>query len=120
VETIGLFTTRLRKADSTLHVPNGQMTVVLNVSQHAHVEKLLLHVGDDPEYDLVSERSAVEAVRDTAGQQHLTELIFVGDLAAERREDGDIEVSVNTVKPLDARARRTIVRRAEQALRGKR
>jgi small conductance mechanosensitive channel len=120
VEHIGLFTTRLRKADSTMHIPNGQMTVVLNLSQHAHVEKFVLHVGDDPVYDLVSERSAAEAVRQTAGQEHLTELIFVGDLAAERRDDGDIEVSVHTVKPLDARARRTIVRKAEQSLRGKR
>jgi small-conductance mechanosensitive channel len=120
VETIGLFTTRLRQADSTLHVANSQMAVVLNVSQHAHVEKFVLHVGEDPVYDLVSERSAADAVRRTAGQEHLTELIFVGDLAAERREDGDIEVSVHTVKPLDARARRTIVRKAEQSLRGKR
>jgi len=119
VEHIGLFTTRLRQAESTLHIPNGAMIVVTNLSQQAHVETLRLHVGDNPEYDLVSERSAVDTVRRMAGQEHLTDVIFVGDLAAERREDGDIDVAVRTAKPLDARARRTLVRRAEQSLRGR-
>ena len=72
-----------------------------NLTQLAHTETLALQVGDHPDYDLLSERSAAETVRQMAGQQNLTGVIFVGDLAAERREDGDIDVAVKTTRPLD-------------------
>lgn len=120
VDHVGLFTTRLRDERSTLHVPNGQLVLVRNLSQEARVETLHLHVGDNPEYDLVSERSAVDTVRQMAGSENLTDVFFVGDLAAARRDDGDIEVEVKTVRPLDERSRKVLVQRAQQALRGKR
>jgi hypothetical protein len=120
VDHVGLFTTRLRDETSTLHVPNEQMQIVRNLSQEARTETLRLHVGDNPEYDLVSERSAADTVRRLAGSENLTDVFFVGDLAAARRADGDIDVEVKTVRPLDKRTRDALVQRTEQALRGKR
>jgi hypothetical protein len=43
--------------------------------------------------------------------------VFVGDLAAERTADGDIDVAVRTLRPLDDRSRSVLVERAERALR---
>jgi small conductance mechanosensitive channel len=120
VDHVGLFTTRLRDERSTLHVPNGQLVVVRNLSQEARAETIRVHVADNPEYDLVSERSAADVVRQMAGSEHLTDVFFVGDLAAARREDGDIDVEVKTVRPLDDRSREVLVQRTQRALRGKR
>jgi small-conductance mechanosensitive channel len=119
VDHVGLFTTRLRDETSTLHVPNGQLQVVRNLSQEARVETLRLRVGDNPEFDLVSERSAADTLRGLAGSANLTDVFFVGDLAAARRDDGDIDVEVKTVRPLDEKARDALVQRTQQALRGK-
>lgn len=118
VEHVGLFSTRLRDAASTLHVGNSSMVLVRNLSQQAHTETLRLRVGDHDEGPAVSEHSVAEAVRSMAGQENLTSLIFVGDLAAERRPDGDIDVAVRTAKPLDDRSRAVLVGRAEATLRG--
>lgn len=119
VDHVGLFTTRLRDQSSTLHVPNGQLQIVRNLSQEARAETLRLRVGDNPEFDLVSERSAADTVRRLAGSPNLTDVFFVGDLAAARRDDGDIDVEVKTVRPLDERARDELVERTQRALRGK-
>ena len=120
VDHVGLFSTRLRDSTSTLHVPNGSLQLVRNLSQQAQTEVLRLRVGDDPEFDLVSERTAEQSVRDLAGSENLTEVIFVGDLAAQRREDGDIEVEVKTTRPLDPRSREVLRSKAEDTLRGQR
>ena len=61
-----------------------------------------------------------ETVRDLAGSENLTEVIFVGDLAAQRREDGDIDVEVKTTRPLDRRSRELLRAKAEETLRGER
>ena len=119
VDHVGLFSTRLRDEKSTLHVPNGSLSLVRNLSQQAQAETLRLRVGDDPEFDLVSERSVAETVRDLAGSENLTEVIFVGDLAAQRREDGDIEVDVKTTRPLDQRSKEVLRAKAEDTLRGR-
>ena len=118
VDHVGLFSTRLRDAKSTLHVPNGSLQLVRNLSQQAQSETLRLRVGDDPEFDLVSERSVEKAVRDLGGSEHLTDVIFVGDLDAQRREDGDIEVEVKTTRPLDRRSKEVLRAKAEDTLRG--
>jgi small conductance mechanosensitive channel len=119
VDHVGLFTTRLRDESSTLHVPNGQLQIVRNLSQESRAETIRLRVGDNPEFDLVSERSAADTVRRLAGSENLTDVFFVGDLAAARRDDGDIDVEVKTVRPLDEKAREVLVERTQQALRGK-
>lgn len=120
VDHVGLFTTRLRNKDSTMHIPNGQLVLVQNLSQQAQRDTLRLRVGDSPQHDLVSERSAVQTVRNLAGSENLTGVFFVGDLAAERREDGDIDVELRTTRPLDDRARETLRRRTEERLKGRR
>lgn len=120
VDNVGLFTTRLRDETSTLHVPNGGLQLVRNLSQQAQRDSLTLHLGDHPEFDLVSERSAAQTVRDLAGSENLTGVVFVGDLAAQRRSDGDIEVEVTTTRPLDERAKERLREKAEQSLRGQR
>jgi small-conductance mechanosensitive channel len=120
VDHIGLFSTRLRDETSTLHVPNGSLSLVRNLSQQATTETLRLHVGNDPEFDLVSERSVAKTVRGLGGSENLTEVIFVGDLDAQRREDGDIEVEVKTTRPLDPRSKEVLQAKAEDTLRGQR
>ena len=89
-------------------MPNGSLQLVRNLSQQAQSDTLRLRVGDDPEFDLVSERSVEQSVRDLAGSENLTDVIFVGDLAAQRRDDGDIEVEVKTTRPLDPRSREVL------------
>ena len=51
VDYVGLFSTRLRDATSTLHVPNGSLQLVRNLSQQAQSETLRLRVGENPEFD---------------------------------------------------------------------
>ena len=114
VDHVGLVTTRLRDQHSTLHVPNAQLLVVRNLSQEAAAATVRLRVPDaspDPE------ASAAAAVRNLAGTEHLTEVVFVGDVAAHRAHDGEVDVAVRTSRPLDARSRSVLVERAEEALR---
>ena len=114
VDNIGLVTTRLRDATSALHMPNAQLTVVRNLSQEASTATVRLRVPDveGPE----ATRWATEALRGLAGSEQLTDVVFVGDLAAERDEHGQVEVAVRTVRPLDERAKTLLVERAERVL----
>lgn len=114
VDNIGLVTTRLRDEASTLHVPNAQLSVVRNLSQEASMTTVSVRVPDVGGIDV--ERSAAEALHDLAGTAHLTDVVFVGDLAAEPARDGKVDVAVRTVRPLDQRARTVLVERAERAL----
>ena len=119
VDHVGLVTTRLRDERSTLHVPNGQLVLVRNLSQEAAAATVRLHLRDDePVAD--AERSAADALRNLAGTEHLTDVVFVGDLDARRTNDGDIDVAVRTSRPLDERSRSVLVERAERALRSQR
>lgn len=118
VDHVGLVTTRLRDETSTLHVPNAALTLVRNLSQESSAATLRLRVADDiAGLETVSERSAAETLRQLAGTQHLTDVVFVGDLAAARAGEGEIDVAVRTLRPLDERARSVLVERAEHALR---
>lgn len=119
VEQVGLFTTRLRNEASTLHLANGQIQLVRNLSQEAEQSTVRLRLADHPELEQVSEQVVAQTVRGLAGTEHLTEVIFVGDLSAERLDNGDIDVSVRTTRPLDSRSMATLADRAETALRGR-
>ena len=57
------------------------------------------------------------ALRNLAGTEHLTDVVFVGDLAARRAPEGGVDVAVRTLRPLDDRSRSVLVERAEEALR---
>ena len=94
VDNIGLVTTRLRDERSTLHVPNAQLVVVRNLSQEAVASTVRLRLPDGADADL--ERSAADALRSLAGTEQLTDVVFVGDLAARRTQDGSIDVAVRT------------------------
>jgi len=59
---------------------------------------------------------AAAALRNLAGSEQLTDVVFVGDLAAHQVADGTVDVAVRTVKPLDERSRAVLVERAEHAL----
>jgi small conductance mechanosensitive channel len=116
VDHIGLVTTRLRDITSTLHIPNGKLDLVRNLSQEASTATVRLRVpGDD-----VDATRAASAVRNLAGSEQLTDLVFVGDLAAQPTPDGTVDVAVQTVRPLDDRSRALLVERAEHALGGPR
>lgn len=119
VEQVGLFTTRLRNERSTMHLANGQIQLVRNLSQEAEQSTVRLRLADHPELEQVSEQTVAQTVRNLAGTEHLTEVIFVGDLNAERQDNGDVDVSVRTARPLDSRSRATLADRAETALRGR-
>ena len=113
VDNIGLVTTRLRDERSTVHVPNAQLAVVRNLSQEAAASTVRLRLPDgaDPE------QRAASALRRLAGTEHLTDVVFIGDLAARQTQEGSVDVAVRTLRPLDDRARSVLVERAEQALR---
>ena len=122
VDHVGFVTTRLRDERSTLHVSNAQLCVVRNLSQESAASTVTLRVDGDAATDIDDfrldvERSATDALRRLAGTEHLTDVVFVGDLAARRTTDGGIDVAVRTLRLLDDRARSVLVERAEQAIR---
>ena len=122
VDNIGLVTTRLCDERSTIHVPNAQLTVVRNLSQEAATSTVRLQLPDgaDAAADCDLEQSVPVALRNLAGTEHLTDVVFVGDLAARRAPEGGVDVAVRTLRPLDDRSRSLLVSRAEEALRVRR
>lgn len=118
VDNIGLVTTRLRDERSTIHVPNAQLAVVRNLSQEAATSTVRLQLPDGADADL--EETVPVALRNLAGTEHLTDVVFVGDLAARRAPEGGVDVAVRTLRPLDDRSRSVLVSRAEEALRARR
>jgi small conductance mechanosensitive channel len=111
VDHIGLFSTRLKDARSTLHVPNSSLAKVRNLSQEAAVSTLKLHVPGDASAD-----DALSTLRGLAGSDGLTDVIFVGDLDAYTPSTGEVEVEVRTARTLDDASRSRLVRRAEALL----
>lgn len=110
VDHIGLFTTRLRDERGTLHLPNGALANVRNLSQEPAVATIRLQVPDPAAAD-----EAAAVLRELAGTEGLTDVVFVGDLSA-RPTTGEVAVEVRTTRALDARSRERLARRAEAAL----
>ncbi|MCU0261291.1 MAG: mechanosensitive ion channel [Ilumatobacteraceae bacterium] len=112
VDHIGLFSTRLRDGASAVHLSNGSMSQVRNLSQEAAATKLRLRVeGQGPD-------EVAETLKVLAGSAQLTDVIFVGDIESHQPATGEVEVEVRTSRPLDGRASDMLVARAERALRG--
>ncbi|MEO6651870.1 MAG: mechanosensitive ion channel domain-containing protein [Ilumatobacteraceae bacterium] len=111
VDHVGLFSTRVRDRRSTVHVPNHALVSVRNLSQEAPTTTLRVNVPDtaDPEY-------AARLMRDMAGTDGLTDVMFLGDLAVRDAGDGQTEIDVSTRKALDGRSRDRLVRRVERVL----
>jgi len=111
VENVGLFTTRVREGDSSVHIPNHALAHVRNRSQEAAATTLHLRVGSR-----VDEAAVTSALRDLAGEPGLTDVLFVGDIASHQPDTGEIRVDVMTPRPLDSRLRERLERRAERRL----
>ena len=75
-------------------MPNAQLVVVRNLSQEAVASTVRLHLPDGAGADL--ERSAADTLRSLAGTERLTDVVFVGDLAARRTYDGKVDVAMRT------------------------
>ena len=110
VDQIGLFSTRLRDAQSTLHMPNAALAQVRNISQEPSTAIIKVRTGGQ-EPDKV-----VDAVKGLAGTSDLTRVVFLGDLISDQPSTGEVEIGVHTLKPLDRQALETLARRAEEQL----
>lgn len=111
VDHIGLFSTRMRDEHSTVHLPNSALAHVRNLSQEAAVTTLRLQVPDASNPD-----AAASTLRGLAGTDGLTDVLFLGDLAARGPSTGEVEVDIRTSKALTHRSRSRLIRRAEAAL----
>jgi small conductance mechanosensitive channel len=111
IDHVGLFSTRVRDRTSTMHVHNSALTNVRNLSQEAASSTIRLRVPDD-----ASAGDAADLLRGLAGTDGLTDVVFLGDLAAREASTGEVEIDVLTSRTLDDRARGRLVGRAEQAL----
>ncbi|MCB0967512.1 MAG: mechanosensitive ion channel [Ilumatobacter sp.] len=112
VDHVGLFSTRIRAADSTMHLPNNALVNVRNLSQEPTSVELSVRAPDDADADDVA-----AMLKRLAGSDGLTDVVFVGDLDAGRDEAGDVRVRAATACGLDERRRAELVNRAETALR---
>lgn len=113
VDHIGLFSTRVRDDGSTMHFPNSALATVRNLSQEASRTTLRVRVPDACGGD-----DAPSLLRGLAGTDGLTDVVFLGDLAAHESSTGEIEVEVATSRALGGVERDRLVRRTEAALRG--
>jgi len=112
VDHIGLFSTRVRDHRSTMHFPNSSLAIVRNLSQEACRTKLRVRVPDEH-----AGEEAPLLIRELAGTDGLTDVVFLGDLAAREAATGEIEVEVATSRALGDVERNRLVRRTEDALR---
>lgn len=112
VDHIGLFSTRLRDRRSALHFPNSSLANLRNLSQEAAVSTIRLNVPETADAD-----DAAALLRGLAGTDGLTDVVFVGDLAATTPNTGEVEVEVRTTRALDDQARTRLAERAEHGLR---
>ena len=107
VDHIGLFSTRLRDGSSTMHFPNHVLSPLRNLSQEASTTTLRLSVEGSPGADEVA-----DAIRGLAGSSELTDVIFLGDIAAYEPHTGQVAVDVRTLRPLDDREAQLLTERA--------
>ena len=111
VEYVGIFTTRVRDASGSMHVPNSQLNMLRNMSQEPVVTTLRIRVDEKPSVGQVE-----STLRELAGSPGLTEVLFVDDIASYQEKTGEISIDVATSRPLEAKERDRLVRRAERAL----
>lgn len=112
VDHVGLFSTRVRDHRSTMHFPNSTLGIVRNLSQEASRTTLRVRI---PEEHRTEDASSL--LRGLAGTDGLTDVVFLGDLAAHESSTGEVEVEVATSRALGELERDRLVRRTEAALR---
>ncbi|MGB0822107.1 MAG: mechanosensitive ion channel domain-containing protein, partial [Ilumatobacteraceae bacterium] len=111
VEYVGIFTTRVRDAKGSVHVPNSQFNMLRNMSQEPVVTTLRIRVDDTPPMHRVE-----STLKDLAGSAGLTEVLFIDDIASYREVTGEISIDVATSRPLEPKEIDRLIRRAERAL----
>lgn len=111
VDHVGLFTTRLRSADQTVHVGNGQIVMVRNRSQEPAMAMLRINVGDD-----IDVAALTDVVRRTVNDADVTGAVVLGEVEPHVHDGGDVAVEVRTLRPLPPGAVVSIARRVEQRL----
>ena len=109
VDHVGLFSTRVRDVQSTMHFPNHALTSVRNLSQETPAATLHLDVPDGAD--------TADLLRRLAGTDGLTDVVFVGDLDVKAAAQGGTDVDVRTSRHLDDGARERLVSGAEHILR---
>lgn len=112
VDHIGLFSTRVRDERSTMHFPNHTLAVIRNLSQEPCRTTLRVKVPAD-----AAAEDASVLLRDLAGTDGLTDVVFLGDLAAYDSSTGEVEVEVATPRALGNLERARLIHRTEAALR---
>ncbi len=113
VDHIGLFSTRLRDASSAMHFPNHALSQLRNLSQEATTTRLQLSVEGSPGAEEVA-----DAIRGLAGSSELTDVVFLGDIAAYEPHSGQVAVDVRTLRPLDEHEAELLEERAQRVLGG--
>jgi hypothetical protein len=113
VDHIGLFSTRLRDASSAMHFPNHALSQLRNLSQEATTTTLRLSVEGSPGAEEVA-----DAIRGLAGSSELTDVVFLGDIAAYEPHTGEVAVDVRTLRPLDDHEAELLEERAQRVLGG--
>lgn len=111
VDHVGLFSTRLRDARSTLHFSNSALVNLRNLSQEAAVSTIRLSVPEDTTPD-----EAKSMLRGLAGTDGLTDVIFVGDIETYEPNTGEVEVEMRTSRVLDEREKSRLERRTQAML----
>lgn len=111
VDHVGLFSTRVRDRQSTLHFPNHALTSVRNLSQQAPASTLRVLMPDEADA-----ADAASVLRDLAGTEGHTDIVFVGDLDARATDDGHAEIEFTTSRNLDGRSRERLARRVEHEI----
>ncbi|PIE32046.1 MAG: hypothetical protein CSA55_04160 [Ilumatobacter coccineus] len=107
VDRVGLFSTRLRDEDSTIHVPNHHIAVVRNLSQQANPVTVRVKTPDD-------DGDAAEILRDLAGTDGLTDVVVVGDVEVRDVATGEIEMDFAATQPLSERVLSRLEERFEK------
>ena len=111
VDHVGLFSTRIRDERSTMHFPNHALLNIRNLSQEAQSSTLRVSVPASADPD-----RAAAVLRSMAGTDGLTDVFFLGDLAARDAGDGHAEIDVATSRTLNQGSRDRLVRRVERVL----
>ena len=111
VDHVGLVSTRVRDAASTLHFGNSQLVNVRNLSQEAALLEVNVRVSEPSDADDVA-----AALRRLAGSDGLTDVVFVGDIDVRPGATGEVAVRAATTADVDAAHRSVLVDRAEREL----
>ena len=110
IDHVGLFSTRVRDERSTLHFPNTAMSQIRNLSQESAAATLRVRTNGRPAEEVAA------TVRQLAGTTDLTEVVFLGDIAAHQPVTGEVELDVHTLRPLGRVTSERLVQRLERRL----